>query len=269
MHTYINFIKVSLYLALQLIGDTPTKNVYKRVLITSYLHLDINLKYTNYKICIKILSKLYIDIFGMGYLELRTQAKWIEISTKTTHVVHELIYVSQKIVIFQGKLHLINLLKEENRWYRIISAILDWFSGQFFSKLLQKSKFLQAWVLKFSANVQARSSVVWFLKQSKQMCLLQSPQATLHHVSLFPLNSAYSDLWRTLWANALLLGAQNLCTIAVLKNLRSVTSQDLTEKPVGFLIGDVRTVSPKYVYLRLQCPQRTARGNATTFVIFF
>ena len=260
---------MSLYLALQLIGDTPTKNVYKRVLITSYLHLDINLKYTNYKICIKILSKLYIDIFGMGYLELRTQAKWIEISTKTTHVVHELIYVSQKIVIFQGKLHLINLLKEENRWYRIISAILDWFSGQFFSKLLQKSKFLQAWVLKFSANVQARSSVVWFLKQSKQMCLLQSPQATLHHVSLFPLNSAYSDLWRTLWANALLLGAQNLCTIAVLKNLRSVTSQDLTEKPVGFLIGDVRTVSPKYVYLRLQCPQRTARGNATTFVIFF
>ena len=61
----------------------------------------------------------------------------------------------------------------------------------------KKSKFLQAWVLKFSANVQARSSVVWFLKQSKQMCLLQSPQATLHHVSLFPLNSAYSDLWRT------------------------------------------------------------------------
>ena len=101
------------------------------------------------------------------------------------------------------------------------------------------------------------------------MCLLQSPQATLHHVSLFPLNSAYSDLWRTLWANALLLGAQNLWTIAVMKNLRSVTSQDLTEKPVGFLIGDARTVSPKYVYLQLQCPQRTTRGNATTFVIFF
>ena len=137
-YTYINFIKVSLYLALQLIGDTPTKNVYKRVLITSYMHLDINLKYTNYKICIKILSNLYIDIFGMGYFELRTQAKWIEISTKTIHVVHELIDISQKIVIFQDKLHLTNLLKEENRWYRIISAILDWFGGQFFSKLLQK-----------------------------------------------------------------------------------------------------------------------------------
>ena len=116
---------MSLYLALQLIGDTPTKNVYKRVLITSYIHLDINLKYTNYKICIKILSNLYIDIFGMGYFELRTQAKWIEISTKTIHVVHELIDVSQKIVILQDKLHLTNLLKEENRWYRIISAILD------------------------------------------------------------------------------------------------------------------------------------------------
>ena len=75
MHTYINFIKVSLYLALQLIGDTPTKNVYKRVLITSYIHLDINVKNTNYKICIKILSNLYIDIFGMRYFELRTQAK--------------------------------------------------------------------------------------------------------------------------------------------------------------------------------------------------
>ena len=61
----------------------------------------------------------------MGYFELRTQAKWIEISTKTIHVVHELIDVSQKIVILQDKLHLTNLLKEENRWYRIISAILD------------------------------------------------------------------------------------------------------------------------------------------------
>ena len=74
----------------------------------------------------------------MGYFELRTRAKWIEISTKTIHVVHELIDISQKIVIFQDKLHLTNLLKEENRWYRIISAILDWFSDQFFSKLLQK-----------------------------------------------------------------------------------------------------------------------------------
>ena len=49
----------------------------------------------------------------------------------------------------------------------------------------QKSKFLQAWVFKFHANVQARSSAVWFLKQSKQMRLPQSSQAILHHVSLF------------------------------------------------------------------------------------
>ena len=73
----------------------------------------------------------------------------------------------------------------------------------------------------------------------------------------FALDSAYSDLWRTLWANALLLGAQNLRTIAVPKHFLSVTAQDLNEKPVGFLIGDAGTVSPKYMHLLSQRPQGT------------
>ena len=55
----------------------------------------------------------------------------------------------------------------------------------FLENYYKKSKVLQAWVFKFRANVQARSSAVWFLKQSKQMRLLQSSQAILHHVSLF------------------------------------------------------------------------------------
>ena len=49
----------------------------------------------------------------------------------------------------------------------------------------KKSKFLQARVFEFRANVQARSSAVWFLKQSKQMRLPQSSHAIRHHVSLF------------------------------------------------------------------------------------
>lgn len=100
----------------------------------------------------------------------------------------------------------------------------------------KKSKFLQAWVLKFSANVQARSSVVWFLKQSTQMCLLQSPQATLHHVSLFPLNSAYSDLWRTLWANAKLCdslsGRGNFLQDALLISTTSSTDINAISKQI-------------------------------------
>ena len=85
----------------------------------------------------------------------------------------------------------------------------------------------------------------------------------------FALDSAYSDLWRTLWANALLLGTQNLRTIAVPKNFRSVTAQDLNEKPVGFLIGDAGTVSPKYMHLLSEHPQGTTWDNATTFSISF
>ena len=62
---------------------------------------------------------------------------------------------------------------------------MDRLGGQFFKKSLQKIKFLQARVFEFRANVQARSSVVWFLKQSKQMRLPQSSHAIRHHVSLF------------------------------------------------------------------------------------
>ena len=60
---------MSLYLALQLIGDTLTKYVYKRVITISYIHLDIELKYTNYKIYIKILSNLSLNISETGYLK--------------------------------------------------------------------------------------------------------------------------------------------------------------------------------------------------------
>ena len=49
----------------------------------------------------------------------------------------------------------------------------------------KKSKFLQAQVFEFRTNVQARSSTVWFLKQSKQMHLPLSSHAIQHHVSLF------------------------------------------------------------------------------------
>ena len=58
-----------LYLALQLIGDTLTKYVYKRVIIISYIHLDIKLKYKNYEICIKLLSNLSLNILAMGYFK--------------------------------------------------------------------------------------------------------------------------------------------------------------------------------------------------------
>ena len=49
----------------------------------------------------------------------------------------------------------------------------------------KKSKFLQARVFKFCANVQVRSSAVCFLNQSKQMRLPQSSHAIQHHLSLF------------------------------------------------------------------------------------
>ena len=141
----------------------------------------------------------------------------------------------------------------------LLPVVLFWTDTVVYSSKYdyKKSKFLQARVFKFHANVQARSSAVWFLKQSKQMRLLQSSQAILHHVSLFRFKQCLQRPLENLWANALLLGAQNLRTIAVPKNFRSVTSQGLNEKPVGFLIGDVGTVSPKYMHLQWQRPQRT------------
>ena len=68
------------------------------------------------------------------------------------------------------------------------------------------------------------------------MCLLQSPQATLHHVSLFPLNSAYSDLWRTLWANAKLCdslsGRGNFLQDALLISTTSSTDINAISKQI-------------------------------------